>query len=248
MNKMILKPIYPMYCFKRSLNLRSGFIILALFFSFKLQAQETVENNKSISLRGKAFTTAIIEDIYFQNLNTGVEWRFAEKHSVGFDFVHFRWRFEDDIYLDGEEKGYGPDSFSRRRYLLIDYRYYPFRVLIKEKHIDPYLNPFVKVGERKIWTNDASTFFSEHDIPRVKSHRADFIDYGAALGFRYKFKEDGRVGIDVNIGAVYRETRVRYEQRYDSSIDTFSDHYFRKYHNWHPHMRLNIFVKICKLK
>lgn len=242
---MVFKCIFVSFSMNQRMFLKTTFtLFLALLFSLKLQAQET---NKSILLRGKASTFFVVEDIFFQNWNIGVEYRFAENHSVGLDFVHFRWRYEQDVYIDDIEMGYGPDSFSRRRYLLIDYRYYPFRNLMQEKYIDPYLNPFVKVGKRKIWTNDPTVLFGEHDIPMVKNHRADFTDYGLALGLRSDFV-DRRFGFDVNIGLVYRETRVRYEKRYDFPTDTYSEHSFRKYYNWHPHMRLNFFMRICTLK
>ena len=129
---------------------RSALILLTMLFSFEFFVQESHEINKAIFLRGKAFTSAVIEDAYFQNWNIGVEYRFAEKHSIGLDFVHFRWRYEEDIYIDGYETGSGPDSFSRRRYLLADYRYYLLQMLIKEKHIDTYLNPLVKLMTKKI--------------------------------------------------------------------------------------------------
>lgn len=227
---------------------RVSFILLFTVSSFVLHAQENAASNKSFLLRGKASTFFIIEDIFFQNWNLGAEYRFAEHHSVGIDFVHFRWRHEEDIYVNGVETGSGPDSFSRRRYLLLDYRYYPFSQLMRKKYIDPYLNPFVKIGQRKIWSNDPSTLYWDNDLSGIRNQQADFIDYGFALGLRYDFGVNDRFGVDANIGVVYRETRIQYEERFDYENSIFVERFSGNHSYWKPHMRLNFYVKLFKLK
>lgn len=228
---------------------KKRFFLLVVISTFsKGISQEQFESNKSIFLRGKASTFVIIEDIFFQNWNLGAEYRFSEHHSVGIDYVHFRWRSEDDIYIDGMETGSGPDSYSRRRYLLLDYRYYPFSHFMQKHRIDPYLNPFVKMGRRKIWTNDPNTFYWDNDISAIRNQRADFTDYGFALGLRFDFGENDRIGLDANIGAIYRETRILYEEQYDYTNDLFIERFSGRHYQWKMHMRLNIYVRLFKLK
>lgn len=67
---------------------RSALILLTMLFSFGSFAQESLEDNKSILLRGKTFTSTVVEDAYFQNWNIGVEYHFAEKHAIGVYYVH----------------------------------------------------------------------------------------------------------------------------------------------------------------
>ena len=223
------------------------FLLLPLVSSFSLRAQDDSRSNKSLLLRGKASGFVIIEDVYFTNLNIGLEYRFAERHSFGVDFVHFRWRYEHDIYIDGMETGSGPDSFSRRQYMLVDYRYYPFRYFMKNFRIDPYVNPFVKMGKRKVWTNDPNTFFEDNDLSSIRNQRADFTDYGFALGLRFDFGSRDQFGLDANIGAVYRETRILYEEQFDVSSSQFVERFSGKDVYWKPHMRLNLFYRLCKM-
>jgi hypothetical protein len=221
------------------------YFLLGMITAFaQLNAQEDHESYNSFLLRGKASTFVIIEDIYFQNWNLGGEYRFAQHHSVGIDYVHFRWRHEEDIYIDGMETGSGPDTYSRRRYILLDYRYYPFSHLMQKHRIDPYLNPFIKMGRRKIWTNDPNTLYWDNDISAIRNQRADYTDYGFALGLRFDFGENDRVGLDANIGAIYRETKIHYEEQYDYNNDIFIERFSGKHYDWKPHMRLNIYVRL----
>lgn len=66
------------------------FYFLMMTSFAQLCAQEQDESNKSLLLRGKASSFFIVEDMFFQNWNLGLEYRFAEHHSIGIDFVHFR--------------------------------------------------------------------------------------------------------------------------------------------------------------
>lgn len=221
-------------------------LLLFIIFSFAVNAQ-VERSNKGLLLRGKASTMFIIEDIFFNNWNIGAEYRFAQRHSIGIDYVHFRWRFEQDIYENGMDTGSGPDAFSRRRYLLLDYRYYPFRNMMYNYFFETYINPFVKMGRRKIWSNDPETFYWGNDYSAVRNMRADFTDYGFALGVRYDFGDEDRVGLDANIGAVYREERILYKEQYDGDISDFVESYSGKNYSWKLHMRLNIYVRLFRI-
>lgn len=118
-----------------------------------------------------------------------------------------------------------------------------------QKHrIEPYLNPFVKMGRRTIWTNDPNTLYWDNDESGIRNQRADFTDYGCALGLRFDFGEEDRVGLDANFGAVYRETNILYEEHYDYDNNIFVERFNEKRVDWKPHMRLNIYVKLFKMK
>ena len=222
-------------------------VISVLFCTTILFGQSNEVSSKALLIRGKASLFGH-EDLYFHNWNLGVEYRFAKRHSIGIDFVHSRWRYEYDIYIDEIEQTYGPDSFSRRRYALLDYRYYPFKnVQLKGTKIDLYANPFVKLGERKIWTNDPGTFYSGDQIFGIRNHRSDFADYGVAFGFQVDFGEQDRFGFDTNIGAVYRKSEIRYEEKFDYKNDVFVERFSGASEAWKPHMRMNLYFRILKM-
>lgn len=229
-------------------TLRKSLFLLALLSSFGLSAQKHSGSSKYVLLRGKATVCGVIEDLYFQNWNLGAEYRFAKHHSFGIDYVHFRWRYEYDIYVDGEETGSGPDSFSRRRYLLADYRYYPSSDLMRTDGVEPYFNLFAKMGRRKIWTNDPDTFYSDNDVKAIRNQRADFTDYGFALGLRIDFGVNDRFGLDANVGLVYRDTRILYEEQYDYDNAVFVERFAGNHNYWKPHMRLNLYVKLFNIR
>lgn len=219
-----------------------------ILFSILISCQHSFSQsyNKGLLLRGKAFGMFIIEDLFFNNYNLGLEYRFAECHSFGIDYVHFRWRREYDIYVDGYDSGSGPDAFSRRRYLLVDYRYYPFRRMMPNKGFELYINPFMKLGRRKIWTNDPYTYYSDNDLSSIKDQRSDFADYGFAIGTRVDFGSNNRFGMDVNIGAVYRDVSIRYEEQYDYDSETYIERFSGKRYYWKPHMRLNLYWRFLR--
>lgn len=119
---------------------------------------------------------------------------------------------------------------------------------MKKHYFDPYVNPFVKMGRRTIWTNDPETYFYNNHISGVRNQRADFTDYGIALGFRHDFGVSDRFGVDINIGAVYRETRLKYQEQYDYDNLAFVEQYSGTSHSWRGHIRLNLYVKLFELK
>lgn len=228
--------------------LKRSLLLISLLYSFLNTAQENHDSNKSILLRGKASAFVIIEDLYFLNWNLGTEYRFAERHSIGVDDVFFRWRQENDIYIDGIDSGSGPSAYSRRRYFLIDYRFYPFRKLMQQKSIDLYINPFVKIGQRKIWSDDPETYYSDNDGSAILNQGSTFFDYGFALGLHYSFGKKDRIGLDLNIGTVYRETQIQYEQRFDYDNFVLVESTSGNRNQWTMHMRLNLYIKLFKFE
>lgn len=219
--------------------------ILPLVFCFLSYLAHSQDNHmyldRYLALRGKAFAFVIIEDIYFQNLTGGVEFRFSKRHSVGLDWVHFRWRYENDYYLDGYDQGYGPDAFRRRRYLLVDYRFYPFLSssnFLPQK-MDFYINPLVKLGRRKIWSETGSSTTDEFsDV--VYTDRSDFTDYGLALGTKIYFSSKRKLGLDVSMGAIYRVGYIFEQTGYLNDQKSGFIVQNSPYRIWQFHMRLNL--------
>lgn len=222
-------------------------LLCALLSLFTVISQEKTYTNKSLVLRGKASAFVIIEDQYFRNVNLGLEYRFAEHHSFGVDFVYFRWHYEYDIYIDGIETGSGPDAYSRRLYSVVDYRYYPFNTKA-ENRLDPYINVITKMGKRKIWTNDPETLYGDNDVSSIRKQNASFNDYGLAVGLKVKFGTSQRVGLDASIGAIYRESRIHYQEKYDYQNTAYVESFSGTSHLWKPLMRLNIFVKLFTIQ
>jgi hypothetical protein len=131
----------------------------------------------------------------------------------------------------------------------IDYRYYIFdkqnteyqddNYGIKDLDLDIYLNAFVKIGKRKVWSESPLTF-----IPGtyVSDQKANYIDYGLAIGLKRGFTSENRFGIDFNIGVSKRYSHIIYERSFlDNStlekFDTFGN-------QWLVHARLNLYYQL----
>lgn len=226
-----------------------GLLIILLHFNTHSQEnQQNYQYSKYILLRGKATSFFIIEDMFWRNANIGAEFRLLDKHSIGIDYVFFRWRYENDSVVDGIEYTSGYESFSRRNYILLDYRYYPFRQLAENKGADLYLNPFVKIGERKVWSDNSTTYVGETDFYKISGHQSRFTDYGFALGLKGAFSPDNRFGIDANIGFVKRFSNISYEKGYDFSTNQGIEKFDVNESKWLIHMRLNLYFRIAILK
>lgn len=217
-------------------------ILLCIFLILPIKSylQNTKDSRKEISIRGKATSFFIIEDTFWRNANIGAEFR-LNHHSVGIDYVYFRFRYENDSIVDGIEYSNGYNSFSRRDYINLDYRFYPFKNWPDKYGIDPYMNAFVKIGKRRVW--------SEHETARVRNpgfhpineQRSNFADYGLALGLKMGPPE---FGIDVNMGVVRRISDIWYERGYDYSMGSqYEAHNFKRM-KWAFHMRLNIYLRV----
>ena len=201
---------------------------------FSIYAQDNLkmyEKNKvkfGIILRGKVIGGGILEDLTHFNITSGLEFRFLKYHSIGIDYVYLRQRFEEESY-DSVSQDYidnGFSNYSLREYFLVDYRFYIN--LFPKKNIFPYISLFTKVGEIKNWYHNKSILGRTGDY----NYRAVFNDYGVALGTHIGISPNGRVGLDVNIGAVKRETSVAYGT-YPSKT-------------WAIHMRLNLYFNLFK--
>lgn len=212
------------------------------FIPLNLLSQNSAESNKKILVRGKIIASAILEDTYFRNLSIGMEFRLLNQHSIGIDYVHFRFRTEKDSTVNGKEYLTGPSVYSKRNYVNIDYRYYPFPNRLKGI-IDPYLNSFVKIGKRAVWSADSSLVFSHWD-ERLYVQNSNFTDYGLAAGMRLDFGTKDRFGLDVNIGAVKRISDILYQKYETENPLTVHEEYNTSDSKWLIHMRLNLYFRI----
>ncbi len=218
-------------------------ILIVFCLILPLYAHVQVETKLSqLFVRGKMFSTAIIEDAYFRNASIGFEYLLFDKHAVGIDYIHFRWRYEHDSTANGIEYGAGPSIYSRRNYLNIDYRFYPFN-RHENLNIKPYFNSFIKIGKREVWSDDSTlTFFDEKK--ELYSHSSNFTDLGLAIGIRTYFGDKQRLGLDFNLGCVKRYSQI-WQQRSRSvnPIGTLEEFNVLDT-TWKIHMRLNLFFRI----
>jgi hypothetical protein len=226
---------------------RSVLSLLILICSLNLNAQKDTTFKRNIQLRGKISSFFIVEDIFFRNANIGLEYRFAQKHSIGIDYVFFRFRYENDSVVNGIEYGGGYSSYSRRDYLIVDYRYYPFQTINSKKGFDIYFNPFIKVGKRKIWDDTPAAYITEHNFEGIYNQQANFIDQGFAIGYKSSnLGKKNRWFFDMNIGVVYRSSYIKYEDGYDYMTNLPYTHANYTSTSWQPHMRINFCYKIIQ--
>lgn len=226
------------------------FFCLLVFNSVELKAQETEEPYRGIYLRGKVSSFFIVEDLFWRNANIGAEFRLGNKHSIGVDYVFFRWRNEQDSIVDDIEYTSGPNTYRRREYINFDYRHYPctHKTLV-EKGIDPYFNLFTKIGKQKIWTQNDHTYHnSDYDQKGLTFQRQTFYELGVAGGLRWDFTKTDRFGLDMNIGVVKRFNTTHEEKGLDWLSGThyeITESY--KYSKWVLHMRMNLYLKLFKI-
>jgi hypothetical protein len=218
-------------------------LLFSISLAFNFISQNESFTKKGVFLRGKVSAFFLIEDAFFRNANIGAEFRLLERHSFGIDYVFFRWRYEQDSLIDGMDAGGGPSSYARRDYLLVDYRFYPFKKLMEEKQIDPYINVFTKIGKVKSWSEDGA-YFSTFD-KQVYGSKLHFNDFGIAGGLKVDFGLHDRFGIDVNIGAVYRRENRYEEYGYDFTLnEPFTTNLHQESFKFRPHMRLNLYFRV----
>ena len=219
-------------------------LIQCLIFIIPLTSfsQDVSDSNKKILLRGKIFASPILEDAFFRNLSIGLEFRFLNQHSIGIDYVHFRFRIEQDSIVNGIEYTSGPSIYSRRNYLNVDYRFYPFRKRLNGR-FDPYVNSFVKIGKRDVWSVDSSLVYA-NGTERLLAQNSNFTDYGLAVGTRLDFGVKDRFGLDANIGCVKRMSRIWYQKYETYDPLTIHEEFNTSDSKWVIHMRMNLYFRI----
>jgi len=173
------------------------FVILSLnIFNFQAQQVSSPQVKMEYIVRFKPLGMVIIEDLWVRSFSAGVELRYNKQFSFVADIVHFRWKYEREVYkTPGNVEDYDEYAqFDARNYLAFELRYYPqFKKNISE--VRPYINLFSKIGGRFLHTQDQYPL----DDQEVFGLNSSFYDLGTSLGCSI----GNRFGFDFNVGAVY---------------------------------------------
>lgn len=200
-------------------------------------AQDSKRNVEFIA-RGKALGFVIIEDVWVRSFSAGTEVKLYEQFSLVVDVVHFRWRYEEEVYFgtDFDKSGNYTEysQYDPRNYLAFESRYYPS--LIQGEKLKTYLTVLGKWGKQKTYLEDKYPI-KEGTI--LRSHTR-FLDFGPSIGISY----GERFGIDVNVGAVYRQaTRSEDIFHMDQPVSFIHD---IQENQWIPNIRVNFFYNFSK--
>lgn len=188
--------------------------------------------------RGKALGFVIIEDVWVRSFSVGTEVKLYEQFSLAVDVVHFRWRKEEEVYFgtDFDKSGNYTEysQYDPRNYLALEGRYYPS--FLQKMKFKPYLTILGKWGKQKTYLEDKYPI-KEGTI--LRSHTR-FLDLGPSLGFSY----GERFGIDVNVGAVYRQA-TRSEDIFHLNQPVSFIHDVQQ-NEWIPNIRVNFFYNFSR--
>jgi len=105
------------------------------------------------------------------------------------------------------------------------------------------MNTFVKIGKRKIWSEDPSARVIEDAFKPIIKQNSNYSDFGLAIGVR---GGADIFGFDINMGAVKRISDIWYEQGYDYSTSAIYEKFNVRESKWAFHMRLNLYVRILQ--
>jgi hypothetical protein len=166
-------------------------ILLSLNVSY---GQKEKQNPINYSVRGKALIgPGSWEGDMVYTYTIGNELLY-KRHSIGIDFTSFRFVNDEDD--DKDLPLY--DNITRRRYLLLDYKY----VIKQYKWGDLYLNAYEKKGYLKDWYVGREVDSIKGDISFLGStKKGTFNDTGLGIGSKFYF---GNFGIDVSANAYVR--------------------------------------------
>ncbi len=185
--------------------------------------------------RAKALGMVIIEDLWVRSFSVGTEYRFANQFAVSADYVHFRWRGEEEVYTTpGSTEDY--DEYSRyepRNYWAFQLKWYP-RAFFDFNGIQPYVSLMYKNGGHKLYLEEGYPDFDNGLI----GISGQFHDFGLTVGML----TSGIVGGDISFGWRQR-TEHRVEEYYHvDGASTFTEINEVKYG---PVLRINAYVKIA---
>lgn len=208
--------------------------VLWLFLcTFHVSQAQDIQKPVEFIARGKALGFVIIEDTWVRSFSVGTEVRFYEQFSLVVDVVHFRWRYEEEVYFgtDFDKSGNYTEysQYDPRNYLALESRYYPS--FLQKKEFKPYITLLGKWGKQKTYLEDK---YPIKEGTVLRSHTR-FWDLGPSLGMSY----GERFGIDVNIGALYRQAN-RSEDVFhlDQPVSFVQD---IQENLWIPNIRVNFF-------
>lgn len=154
----------------------------------------------AFSVRAKAASFFIIEDVYFVTATLGTEFSY-KNHSLGIDGTYFRWRYETD---NNDDVGIY-SQYELRKYLLADYKY--TFLYLDYYDLNIYFNLYDKYGTYSMWYDKYSDYdFGTRDMAFLQSKaKGTFNEPGAGFGVRKHAKESG-FGIDCSANYGFRFT------------------------------------------
>lgn len=192
--------------------------------------------NLEFMIRAKALGFVIIEDHWVRTFSVGFELRASERFSVVMDAVHFRWMHEYETYPPPnpyiEYRQWDP-----RNYIAIEARYYPSLGIMPED-TRLYLTCFSKFGTRRVYCEELYTL----EEGEVHALHSDFHDIGPAIGFQL----GRRFGLDVNMGAAYRQEVKSEEIYHENAPYTYTYNVWDR--RWIYNIRVNFFLNISGLR
>lgn len=213
------------------------FLLFSLIiWTFKSQSQEVESQNKmEYFLRAKVLGNVIIEDIWVRSFSIGTEIRYNKRFSFVADLVHFRWKFEKEVYkTPGNYEDYDEFAlFDARNYVALEFRYYPQFSKLSDFY-QPYINLYSKIGGRFIHVQDDYPL-DKNEVYRLNS---DFADIGTSLGMQIGDK----IGFDFNIGAMHRWEMKSEDIYQEDGSTTYTKNVSDN--RWSPNIRVNFFYNL----
>lgn len=184
-------------------------------------------------VRAKALGFVIIEDLWVRTFSAGAEVRWNERFSIAADIVHFRWRYETEVYnVPDDPEAYNEYSeYDPRNYLALELRYYPSFLEFESFRL--YVNGFTKWGKRRTYLENNHPVTTGSTI-RLRS---DFMDLGTSIGAQI----GSNWGFDCNIGAAYRRERIIRDVLNEDQ--TLSEEHKTDDH-WIPNIRVNFYYNL----
>lgn len=155
----------------------------------------------SIALRGKVAGFVIIEDNYFSTATIGTEFLFKGRHSLGIDYTYFGWQYErdntDDVALY--------ETYERRSYMYVDYKYRMFSYKI----VDVYFNMYDKYGTYHMWQEGVFAGYNTSEKPWLKDKTdGTFNQVGAGLGVKVYLSDRFYLDGSVNGGKLFSDNNT----------------------------------------
>jgi hypothetical protein len=187
-------------------------------------------------LRFKALAMVAIEDEWAGAVSAGIEFRFFEQFSVLADIVHFSYKHEREVPINGDVTNY--DEYWQkdgRSYGAFELRYYP--TFLKWGKFQLYFNGFSKIGKRFLHTENLYPL-QDGEAERLNSSIRDF---GTSIGFQ----AGSTWGFDLNLGAAYRN-EIKSEDIFHTNGPTT---YTSGVHDdrWLMNIRISLFFNLNKL-
>lgn len=189
-----------------------------------------------VILRAKALAMVFIEDEWASAVSAGMEIRFYEQFSILADIVHFSYKHELEVPINGSSSNYNEYwQKDDRNYMAYELRYYPS--FLEFDMVQFYVNGFSKIGKRFVHTEELYPL-GEDEVSRMTS---SIRDYGTSIGMHF----GDTWGADLNLGAVYRN-EIKFEDIHHHNAPTT---YTSNVHDdrWLMNIRFSLFFNLNRL-